>query len=148
MKLTLEQEYMLSVLHSQYYVCWCSGDFRSQGISRHGIDPTKSEYFISSIWRVNADQWHKMQYLFKVLQNNSLLLISDHFLLPLLSIFISPPPISVISWNQLVYQKSHFNEHKMWLWCVHWYNLSYQNNNTVIYWDVSFTTCMRLDLLT
>ena len=30
---------MLSVLHSQYRACWCSGDFRSQGISRHGIDP-------------------------------------------------------------------------------------------------------------
>ena len=30
---------MLSVLHSQYHACWCSGDFRSQGINRHGIDP-------------------------------------------------------------------------------------------------------------
>ena len=30
---------MLSVLHSQYHACWCSGDFRSQGISRNGIDP-------------------------------------------------------------------------------------------------------------
>ena len=39
MKLTLEQEYMLSVLHSQYHACCSSGDFRSQGISRHGIDP-------------------------------------------------------------------------------------------------------------
>ena len=39
MKLTLEQQYMLSVLHSQYHACWCSGDFRSQGISRHGFDP-------------------------------------------------------------------------------------------------------------
>ena len=39
MKLTLEQQYMLSVLRSQYYACWCTGDFRSQGTSRHGIDP-------------------------------------------------------------------------------------------------------------
>ena len=39
MKLTLEQQYMLSVLHGQYHACWCSGDFRSQGINRHGIDP-------------------------------------------------------------------------------------------------------------
>ena len=36
-KLTLEQQYMLSVLHSQYHACWCSGDFESQGISRRGI---------------------------------------------------------------------------------------------------------------
>ena len=39
MKLALEQKYMLYVLHSQYHACWCSGDFRSQGISRYGIDP-------------------------------------------------------------------------------------------------------------
>ena len=39
MKSTVEQQYMLSTLHWQYHVCWCSGDFRSQGISRHGIDP-------------------------------------------------------------------------------------------------------------
>ena len=37
-KLTLEQQYVLSVLHSQYHACWCSGDFRSQCISRHSID--------------------------------------------------------------------------------------------------------------
>ena len=30
---------MLSVLHSQHHACWCSGDFRNQGISSHGIDP-------------------------------------------------------------------------------------------------------------
>ena len=35
MKSTLEQQYMLSVLHSQYHAC----DIRSQSISRHGIDP-------------------------------------------------------------------------------------------------------------
>ena len=39
MKLTLEQQYMLSVLHNQYHACCCSGDFRSQGISRLGVDP-------------------------------------------------------------------------------------------------------------
>ena len=27
MKLTLEQQYVLSVLHCQYHACWCSGDF-------------------------------------------------------------------------------------------------------------------------
>ena len=39
MQLTLEQKYMLSILLSQYHSCWCSGDFRGQCISRHGIDP-------------------------------------------------------------------------------------------------------------
>ena len=38
MKLTLKQQYMLSVLYFQYHACWCTGDFRSQCISRHGID--------------------------------------------------------------------------------------------------------------
>ena len=39
MKLILEQQRILFVLHSQYHACWCSGDFVSQGISRYGIDP-------------------------------------------------------------------------------------------------------------
>ena len=39
MKLTLGQQYMFSVLHNQCHACWCSGGFRSQGISRHVIDP-------------------------------------------------------------------------------------------------------------
>ena len=43
---------MLSVLHSQYHACWCSGDFRSQGINRHGIAPP--EYSVSSIRRVKV----------------------------------------------------------------------------------------------
>ena len=38
-KITLEEDYMLPILYSQYHACWCSGDFRSQGIGRHGIDP-------------------------------------------------------------------------------------------------------------
>ena len=54
MKLILEQQYILSVLHNQYHARWCSGDFRSQGISRHGIDPTKLEYSISSIRRIES----------------------------------------------------------------------------------------------
>ena len=54
MKSTLKQQYMLSVLHSQYHACWCSSDFRSQGISRNGIHPKAGmEYSISSIRRVN-----------------------------------------------------------------------------------------------
>ena len=39
MKLILELQYMLSVLHSQYHACRYSGDFSSQSINRHGIDP-------------------------------------------------------------------------------------------------------------
>ena len=42
MKLTLEQQFitfMLFVLHSQYHVCWCFGNFRCPGISMNGIDP-------------------------------------------------------------------------------------------------------------
>ena len=34
----MEQPYMLPILHWQYHTCWCSGDFRSQSISRHGIE--------------------------------------------------------------------------------------------------------------
>ena len=52
MKLSLEQQCILSVLQSQYHACWCSDDFRSQGISRHGIDPLKVEYSVSCIRRV------------------------------------------------------------------------------------------------
>ena len=37
-KFTLEQLYMGSILYCRYHTCWCPGDFRSQGISRHGID--------------------------------------------------------------------------------------------------------------
>ena len=47
MKLILKQQYMLYVWHSQYHVCWCSVDFRSQGINRHGIYP-QSQNMLSS----------------------------------------------------------------------------------------------------
>ena len=38
MKLTLEQQYMLSVLHSQYHACWCTVDSKSKWINKNGID--------------------------------------------------------------------------------------------------------------
>ena len=38
-RFAMEQPHMLPILYCQYHVCWCSGDFRSQGISKHGIDP-------------------------------------------------------------------------------------------------------------
>ena len=41
MKLALEQQYMLSVLHSQHHACRCPGNFRSQGIRGCGIDPQR-----------------------------------------------------------------------------------------------------------
>ena len=47
MKLTLKQQYM-SVLHNQYHACWCTGDFRSQCISRHDINP-QSWNILSSV---------------------------------------------------------------------------------------------------
>ena len=59
MKLTLEQQQVLSVLHSQYLACWCSGYFRSQSISRHRIDaqsrniqsPASEELSTKVIWK-------------------------------------------------------------------------------------------------
>ena len=39
MKLILEQQCILFVLHSQYHACRCAGNFRNQGTNRHGIDP-------------------------------------------------------------------------------------------------------------
>ena len=36
---TMEQPYMLPILQWQFHACWCTGDFRSQCISRHGINP-------------------------------------------------------------------------------------------------------------
>ena len=35
MKLTLKWQYMLSVLHSQYHACWCSGDLTHWGQVTH-----------------------------------------------------------------------------------------------------------------
>ena len=37
-RVTMEQPYVLPILHCQCHACWCTGDFRSQCISRHGID--------------------------------------------------------------------------------------------------------------
>ena len=54
MKWTVEQQYMMCVLQSQYHACWCFGDFRSQCISGHSIDPAKAEYPVSSIRRVKV----------------------------------------------------------------------------------------------
>ena len=45
-KLTLEQQYMLSVQHGRYHASWCTGDFSRQCISRHGID-LQSQHIVS-----------------------------------------------------------------------------------------------------
>ena len=37
-KFSMEQPNMLSIQYCQYHVCWCLGNLRSQGISRHDID--------------------------------------------------------------------------------------------------------------
>ena len=54
-KLTLGQQYM-SVLHSHYHACWCSGNFGSQGISKHGIEsqnwniPSPASEELTDMW--------------------------------------------------------------------------------------------------
>ena len=41
----------LFILYSQYHGCWCSGDARSQGISRHGSVLVLPEYYdLSTRW--------------------------------------------------------------------------------------------------
>ena len=37
-KFTMEQLYVLPILYCQCHACWCTGEFRSQCISRHGIE--------------------------------------------------------------------------------------------------------------
>ena len=37
-KFTMEQSYVLPILYCQCRACWCTGDFRSQCINKHGID--------------------------------------------------------------------------------------------------------------
>ena len=36
-RFTMEQPYLLPILYCQYHACWCPGNLRSQGISRHGM---------------------------------------------------------------------------------------------------------------
>ena len=51
----MEQPHMWHILKCQYHACWCPGDLRSQGTSRHSTNPPKPEYSVSSIWRVTND---------------------------------------------------------------------------------------------
>ena len=37
-KFTMEKPYVLPILYCQCHACWCTGDFKSQCISRQGID--------------------------------------------------------------------------------------------------------------
>ena len=87
MILTLKQQYMLFVLLSQYHACWCTGDFRSQCISRHGMGTQKPEYSISSITklkRINVKQGIAINTLWNVLLDKpmeqcGLILVSSEF---------------------------------------------------------------------
>ena len=53
----MEQPYMLPILRWQYHPYWCYGDFRSQGISRHGMvtqshhipSPASEDLFMTEI---------------------------------------------------------------------------------------------------
>ena len=62
LKLTPKQQYILPVLLSQYHVCWCSGDFRSRSIIRHGIDPPKWNILSPSSEQLRY--WHGRQTLY------------------------------------------------------------------------------------
>ena len=58
MKLILEQQCMLSALHKQYHACWCTGDFRSQGIRGHGIGPqSRNIPSLASKELINTATW-------------------------------------------------------------------------------------------
>ena len=43
-------------LKSQYHVCWCPGDMRSQGISKHGIDLVRKKYCLVCMGRFNTSR--------------------------------------------------------------------------------------------
>ena len=58
---------LLSVLHSQYHACWCTGDFESQCISRHDIDLQNPEYSVSNRGRLNSSPLDKMKTKLKTL---------------------------------------------------------------------------------
>ena len=73
-KSILEQQYMFSVLYCQYHACWCSGDFRSQSISRHGIlsqsqniPSPASQYQNNVLWKyfgftINSIEYYSIGY--------------------------------------------------------------------------------------
>ena len=46
---------VLPTLYCQYHSCWCPGDFRSRGISRHGIDQI-SQTILFLAWEESLDQ--------------------------------------------------------------------------------------------
>ena len=75
---------MLSVLHGQYHTCWCSGNFRSQGISMHGIDPQSPNINSFSIhgdiffWPSDATWWHRSRSTLAQVMNWCRISISPH----------------------------------------------------------------------
>ena len=70
-KLTLGQQYM-SVLHSQFHVCRCSGNFRSLSISRQGIDPQSQnipgseELKYSGLHTAKSSKWNT-EYMYHIM---------------------------------------------------------------------------------
>ena len=52
---------MLSVVHNQCHVCWCSGDFRSQSINRNGTDPQS--------YNIPSPAWEELMYLDLIMAN-------------------------------------------------------------------------------
>ena len=63
-KVAMEQPYMLLILYRQYHACWWSGDFRSQGISRHGIGPQSQNIPSPASEELKASPYHLCLYIF------------------------------------------------------------------------------------
>ena len=77
-KVTMEQPYMLPILYCQYCACWCPGNLRSQGISRHSIDCAMNNQ-VSSIRRVNTYRCHSSSVLLQVTKRNGGLIYDWNF---------------------------------------------------------------------
>ena len=84
MKLTLEEQYMLPVQHSQYHACWSFGDLKSQSIIRYDIhllgrnipSPASEELrkmadILILPHLLPSDQWTLQQFWFITLFSNS-----------------------------------------------------------------------------
>ena len=61
-----------TVLHSQYHGCWCTGNTRSQGISRYGTDLVSLEYSSHEKEWLTHWGWEKMAAIFQTTFSNAL----------------------------------------------------------------------------
>ena len=56
-RFTMLQPYKLHILYCQYHACWCTGALRSQGISRHGIDPCSQNILSAASEELRYADW-------------------------------------------------------------------------------------------